>query len=133
MREIIILLIARIAFADVNIVTKLSLSKNITEKILDEIWKRWQIERFPNFLQSAAMTHTSWEVLKLKFQKTIIKGSAQNQKFVISFTGSSVTAGHDSPFNATFPILTEKLMGPAFDALNISLIGRNSAMGNNPW
>jgi len=116
--------------------SKLETAVNVTDRILHGIWDKWKIDKYPNFLQTAAMTHTSWEVLKLKFQQRILKAhsaSYQQQKFVISFTGSSVTAGHDSPFNATFPILTEKLMAPAFDVMNISLIGRNAAMGNNPW
>ena len=46
--------------------------------------------------------------------------------------GSSVTAGHDSPFNVSFPILTGKNMAPAFEALGIQLESRNAAMGNNP-
>eukprot|EP01035_Chromulina_nebulosa_P024737 gene24737-32217_t len=46
--------------------------------------------------------------------------------------GSSVTAGHDSPFNKSFPILTGELMAPAFQPLGINVISRNAAMGNNP-
>lgn len=127
-----------------------------TQGILDTIFKRWEIDRFPNFLQSAAMTKTSWDVLKLKFEHRILKihNSGKNENFVISFMGSSVTAGHDSPFNQSFPILTGKLlqhcpsystsecdddrvsigklMSPAFEPLGINIISRNAAMGNNP-
>ena len=46
--------------------------------------------------------------------------------------GSSVTAGHDSPFNVSFPVLTGVFMEPAFTAAGIRLETRNSAMGNNP-
>ena len=42
------------------------------------------------------------------------------------------SAGHDSPFNVTFPVLTEQVMAPAFEPLGINLITRNAAMGNNP-
>lgn len=45
---------------------------------------------------------------------------------------SSVTAGHDSHFNASTPIVAGVLMKPAFDALGIELDSRNVALGNNP-
>jgi hypothetical protein len=116
-------------------------------------------------IQSAAMTHTSWEVLKLKFQSRILHHAKadykSDKKFVISFMGSSVTAGHDSPFNVSFPIITQvtstesvdaktiyylslllnfplymcvlqTMMSPAFTAFNLTLETRNAAMGNNP-
>lgn len=56
----------------------------------------------------------------------------ESSKFVISFMGSSVTAGHDSPFNITFPSLTGVIMNPPFEILGIELESRNAAMGNNP-
>jgi hypothetical protein len=50
----------------------------------------------------------------------------------MSFMGSSVTAGHDSPFNKSFPMLTGEYMAPALEAAGIKLESRNAAMGNNP-
>ena len=86
-------------------------------------------------MDSAAFSHSSWEVLKLKFQERILSvaKSGKEDTFVTSFMGSSVTAGHDSPFNASFPVLVENLLAPVFKPLNIKLISRNAAMGNNPW
>lgn len=89
-----------------------------TEALLADIFDDWQIDKYPNFLQTAAMTHTSWEVLKLKYQMRILSrakagytgssdGSEGDHKFVVSFMGSSVTAGHDSPFNVSFPVLAQ--------------------------
>ncbi len=46
--------------------------------------------------------------------------------------GSSVTAGHDSPFNLSFPILTGAYLSPVFSELGIKVDSRNAAMGNNP-
>jgi hypothetical protein len=106
-----------------------------TDEILGSIFQRWQIDKYPNFLESAAMTKTSWDVLKLKFEQRILqaaKSSFKGEKFVISFMGSSVTAGHDSPFNVSFPILTGEKIAPAFAPLAIRVISRNAAMGNNP-
>ena len=66
------------------------------------------------------------------FLEAAVKSFPKDNKFVMSFTGSSVTAGHDSPFNVSFPILTGKLIAPAFEALGITIESRNAAMGNNP-
>lgn len=54
------------------------------------------------------------------------------EQFTISFMGSSVTAGHDSPFNKSFPILTGELMSLPFAAAGIKIVSLNAAMGNNP-
>jgi hypothetical protein len=53
-------------------------------------------------------------------------------EFIISFMGSSVTAGHDTKFNNTMVPLVEKLMAPAFAPLGVRLITRMAALGNNP-
>lgn len=45
---------------------------------------------------------------------------------------SSVTAGHDSLFNESFPSIIETQLKPVFAASNIELIVRNVALGNNP-
>jgi hypothetical protein len=50
----------------------------------------------------------------------------------MSFTGSSVTAGHDSLLSEAFPALVYDTMGPAFRALGVELVARNVAVGNNP-
>jgi hypothetical protein len=71
--------------------------------------------------------------IKLKFQDKILSAAKNDtSNFLISFMGSSVTAGHDSPFNQSFPILTGKNMEKAFAAVNIQLTSINAAMGNNP-
>eukprot|EP00601_Ochromonadales_sp_CCMP2298_P021469 CAMPEP_0173311706 /NCGR_PEP_ID=MMETSP1143-20121109/23688_1 /TAXON_ID=483371 /ORGANISM="non described non described, Strain CCMP2298" /LENGTH=435 /DNA_ID=CAMNT_0014253745 /DNA_START=123 /DNA_END=1430 /DNA_ORIENTATION=+ len=81
------------------------------------------------------MTKLSWELLKLKFQARILESLEPSEapaKFVISFTGSSVTAGHDSHFNFSTPVIVGNLMGPAFASMGITLHSRNVALGNNP-
>lgn len=67
-----------------------------TDSTLKQISDKWEIPNFPNFLRSVAMTHTSWEVLKLKYQRKILNALLNENdktKFIITFTGSSVTAG----------------------------------------
>lgn len=82
------------------------------------------------------MTHSSYEVLKNKYQLKILQTltaikEEDKQKFVISFLGSSVTAGHDTVFNITVSQLTENVMRPAFDEVGVKLVVMNGAMGNN--
>ena len=119
-----------------DFMTALTKATTITTDLLKNMYEKWQISKFPNFLQSAAMTHTSWEVLKLKYQQKLLQQALSNEeesmKMIISFMGSSVTAGHDSPFNQSFPILTQELMAPAFKPMKMTLTTRNAAMGNNP-
>jgi len=111
-----------------------------TREILEEIWKEWDVGNFPAFLSSAAMPTKSYDVMRLKYERTILESLIHHTKgiggdamnFTISFMGSSVTAGHDSPFNISFPMGTERLMKPAFEPLGINLQTRNAAMGNNP-
>ena len=122
--------------------SKLESAIAATDKVLNTLYERWQVNDFPNFLRSVEMSETSWEVLKVKFQSKILfgvhSGVAVNapitdkNKFVVSFLGSSVTAGHDTDFNITTSELTRYFMKPAFDAAGIQLEVNNGAMGNNP-
>ena len=45
---------------------------------------------------------------------------------------SSVTAGHDSLFNASTPVQTGLIMQPVLAKLDVELDSRNVALGNNP-
>jgi hypothetical protein len=45
---------------------------------------------------------------------------------------SSVTAGHDSHFNASTPVQTGLIMHAAMKSIGIELESRNVALGNNP-
>jgi hypothetical protein len=108
------------------------------DTILRSLRSRWRIDEFPNFLSSPIISHTSWQILKLKFERKILSSILNSSKhdeevsFVMSFMGSSVTAGHDSPFNQSYAMVVKDLMDPAFKALGIKLISRNVAIGNNP-
>jgi hypothetical protein len=73
----------------------LDTSLKATEDILNTIFTRWQVKEYPIFLKSVAMSHASWNILKFKFEQKIMSALGDNTtpKFVISFLGSSVTAG----------------------------------------
>lgn len=105
-----------------------------TDKILHSIHSRWEINQFPNFLNSGYMSVRSWSYLRTKFQQKLLSTalSTGQRNFTIVFTGSSVTSGQDSDYSQSFPVLVESFMGPAFSAGNINLVVRNVAFGNNP-
>ena len=106
-----------------------------TQFIIQDIFETWNVEHFPAFLHTVAMPTKSYEAMQLKYERLILESLIHypaRMNFTIAFTGSSVTAGHDSPYNMSFPEVTGKLMKPAFDAMNVNLVIRNVAMGNNP-
>ena len=56
----------------------------------------------------------------------------QFSPFVVGFTGSSVTAGHDNYYNESYPSVFERMMAPIFAIAGLRLEVRNGALGNNP-
>ena len=120
-----------------------SLSK--TTEALQSIWAEWQIDKFPAFLKSASMHKSAYELLRLKFAEKILLAHASGSsttsgaaatptatRFVISFLGSSVAAGHDSHFNFSYPVVVGDLMRESLQAGGVTLDARNMALGNNP-
>ena len=104
------------------------------DETLTGIFQKWEVDKYPSFLKSASMTKHAWDFLKLKFRKKIIAAEVtkKTQEFTICFTGSSVTAGHDSPFNKSFCPLTGVTMTPVLKELNVKVNLRCVALGNNP-
>lgn len=134
-------LVAQFACSDeltVHIDAGLDKTNHQLKLIADE----WQIEKYPKFLKSAQMHKSTWLDMKIKFMKAIVAADISHQKkeaiaglsdkFIISFTGSSVAAGHDSHFDQSYPIVAGNWMEPAFSAVGVNLTVRNVAMGNNP-
>lgn len=72
----------------------------------------------------------SWDLLKYKFIEKMTRPSG-NAEFIMIFGGSSVTAGHDSFYNESYPFVTERRMKDAFSAAGVSLIVQNIAQGAN--
>ena len=109
-------------------------SLDATDLILQDITTRWQVLQYPNFLKSAFMSVRSWKYLQKKLEQKVLSSSIStgSRNFTIVFTGSSVTSGQDSDFAQSFPAIVEQLMKPAFLYLNVNLVVRNVAFGNNP-
>lgn len=58
--------------------------------------------------------------------------NSNHSRFVVSFSGTSVTAGHDNYLNQSYPMVFQRVAQPAFRAAGVDLVVRNHAMGNNP-
>ena len=108
-------------------------SRKLTLQSIQKIEKEWQIQQFPNFLFSVIMKENGWNLLKNRFEKKILE-ALNNGKvdFLVGFMGSSVTAGHDSLFVQSFPILIQEIMNKTLNSLNINFISKNLGIGNNP-
>lgn len=119
-------------------------AKEISIFSLDSLVDRWNITNYPLFLKSCYSSRKSLDIFNYKFQKKIISSllsafctgdsssTLSKTKFVISFMGSSVTAGHDSSPNSSLVSHTFRILSPLFNVLNITFETRNVAMGNNP-
>ena len=114
--------------------SRLRKARHTVESKLKHIYATWDINHFPSFLKSFSLSKISWNVLRGKFRRKIIYAAktGRKQNFTICYGGSSVTAGHDSPFNKSFAVLTGPLMSSSFSNLNLKLNVRIVAMGNNP-
>jgi hypothetical protein len=106
----------------------------IAKAQIASIHKKWKVDSYPNFLKSCFMHRSSWEILKYKYLDRMLDSIVSNspKKFVASFSGSSVTAGHDSKFNVSTSEVVGEFMKSPFSAMNITFESRNVALGNNP-
>jgi hypothetical protein len=113
---------------------KLGVASDEASKSLQNILRTWEVNSFPNFLLSSALSPLAWELMKLKLQTKIIDAAVTGtkQNWTTSFMGSSVTAGRDSAVEASFVSLTEKWMGPAFTAVDVIPKSNQNAHEANP-
>lgn len=121
-----------------------------SNKISNLIYNRYELFRFPYnqfFFGVSNINSNAWEILKYKFLIKLTynknkmnindnnKGNKvdkyNNNNFLMIFGGSSVTAGHDSYFNESYPIVFNNRLQKIFSLLNINLIVENIAQGSN--
>lgn len=98
--------------------------------LINLIYQRYEFHVFNQyqfFIGSLNMNTKTWDMMKYKFASKIVSQST----FLMTFGGSSVTAGHDNYFNQSFPIVFEHRMKPIFNHLNVDLQVHNIAMGAN--
>lgn len=114
--------------------TRLLHAEIATDKELIHIYSDWMVAKYPNFLKSVSMSKYAWDFLKMKFRYKILSAevSQAKAKFPICYMGSSVTAGHDIPFNKSVSILVGHRMSRLLKNLNVIVDVRNAAFGSNP-
>lgn len=104
----------------------ISNAMSLTKSLLSLIYNRYELgspEGRQYFLLANNIPNSTWEVLKYKFAKKIVKSALLNQKsdYVMVFAGSDLTAGSGNYFNDSYPIIVQKRLGPLLAALGITL------------
>lgn len=98
---------------------------------MQSIYNEWKVDSFPKFLDMMHIPSLSWDTQKYKFIQLLLEkkhGSAS--PYVLGFSGSSVTAGHDNYLNESFPYVVERRLAPVFAAVfNKTIETRNHAIG----
>jgi hypothetical protein len=88
-----------------------------------EIYQFWDVRNYPKFLETMHIPEETWLTYKYKFIDLILNHKDDNStSFVIGFSGSSVTAGHDNFFNQSYPAVVERTLRPVFTELGIRLV-----------
>lgn len=70
-------------------VKSLTAAKDTANKAISALYNEWAIDQYPNFLKSASMHKSSWELMKFKFMEKILSAAIAGSKkdLVISFLG----------------------------------------------
>jgi hypothetical protein len=117
--------------ADDKISNNFDSAMAIANNVANLIYQRFEFhnyERYQFFLEAQNMPTYGWDILKYKIARKIVDG---NGSFLMTFGGSSVTAGHDNYYNESYPFVFERRMSKLFDALGIKLLVHNIAQGAN--
>mmetsp|Transcript_8887 Transcript_8887/g.19982 ORF Transcript_8887/g.19982 Transcript_8887/m.19982 type:complete len:329 (-) Transcript_8887:46-1032(-) len=103
----------------------------LLKQLLSLIYNRYEFNRpegYQLFMATNNIAASSWDLLKTKFATKILSGDP----YLMTFAGSSVTAGHDNYYNQSFPLIVKKRMGDIFAKLGVQLEVHNIAHGANP-
>eukprot|EP01033_Poteriospumella_lacustris_P007520 gene7520-5406_t len=76
------------------------------------------------------MDSKAFNILKWRLASKIVQ-SKPDPTYLMVFSGSSVTAGHDNYFNQSYPMVFKRHMEDIFTKLGIQLIVNNIAQGAN--
>ncbi len=107
--------------------------KKQVQDIKNEIWEEWDVSTYPLFLTLMHIPTSSWELQKQKLLNTILNNDMnKNSSFIISFSGSSITAGHDNYIYEAYPNVFYETLLPIMNLLSLPFSVRNQALGNNP-
>lgn len=105
--------------------------KSLIKKLLSLIYNRYEFggphgNKF--FMTSNNISPETWDILKFKLAtKMLTPGST----FLMTFSGSSVTAGHDNYYAQSYPYIFKKRMSEIFKGVGIELVVHDIALGAN--
>lgn len=111
--------------ADDKIDLKASIA--LAQDVLNLIRHRYELDGVGSMFALTANNvgeHT-WDLIKYKFAKKILL----KERFLMTFGGSSVTAGHDNYYNQSYPEVVRRRLGPVLAAAGIELQVHNIAQG----
>lgn len=100
-------------------------------KLLSLIYNRYEMHLDHGsqlFMAANNIGRPSWDIIKHKLAVKILSPEAS---FLMVFTGSSVTAGHDNYYNQSYPFVFRDRMASIFSKLGIKLEVHNIALGAN--
>ena len=118
----------------INDVWDLDKAKEEAQQLLSLIRARYELDGpiGSNFLLTTSnMLGKTFDIMKFKFLKKMLEENKEDKTFLMTFGGSSVTAGHDSKFEQSYPQIVQKRMGPILATLGVDLQVHNIALGAN--
>lgn len=106
-------------------------AKIYAQELLDLMYNRYELyneEVSVFFFTAWNFGNDAFNVYKYRFARKIMEGNA---RYLMTFGGSSVTAGHDGKLNSSFPMIAEKRLRPIMEALGIDFEVDNIAQATN--
>ena len=106
-------------------------ARGLIKKVLSLIYNRYEFggpygNKF--FMASNNLSPETWDILKFKLATKML---TTNSTFLMTFSGSSVTAGHDNYYAQSYPYIFKKRMSEIFAKVGIELVVHDIAMGAN--
>jgi hypothetical protein len=82
------------------------------------------------FLIQQNILESDWDLIKLRFAEKILS-EGPDARYLMTFGGSSVTAGHDNGINMSYPLIVNRRMQASLAAAGVDLQVHNIAQGAN--
>lgn len=129
--------------ADHNIIDKdnAAESKTKTKELISQMRQTFY-DRYGGELEAAAMlkrgiipaagTPEDEKKAIAHTAERIILARQNTREFVMSFGGYSVTVGRGNYYNQSYPFILQEVLKPVFEAIDLELVVRNSAIGGIP-
>eukprot|EP01042_Synura_sphagnicola_P007832 gene7832-10030_t len=106
-------------------VRQIRVDTNLIHQRLEMDYEPWQ----DFYMMIWNMPEHAWEIIRYKFAVKILKGFLEQQppSFTMIFTGTSVTAGHESFYSRSYVGIIEERLKKSLTAAGVNLIVRNAA------